>query len=75
MDETESKLSELERQGFTVVPGAIPPELLVPIREAFDATCDAIRRTKPREHWSQESNDEGKGFQCRPFLPLLLKPC
>ena len=72
MDETESKLSELELQGFAVVPGAIPPELLLPIRAAFDATVDAIRRTKPREHWSQESNDEGEGFRCRSSPPLLF---
>jgi hypothetical protein len=57
--EIERKLAELELHGFTVVPSAISPELLLPIREAFDATCDAIRRSKAREHWSQESNDRG----------------
>eukprot|EP01043_Picozoa_sp_COSAG02_P084824 COSAG02_NODE_22588_length_747_cov_1.049383_1_plen_202_part_10 len=76
----EHKLAELELYGFTVVPSAISPELLLPIREAFNATCDAIRRSKPREHWSQESNDDGvvdffRAYEISPaFEPLMDLP-
>jgi hypothetical protein len=76
----ERHLEELEQQGFTAVPAAIPPHLLLPMREAFDATCDAIRRTKPPEHWSQETNDEGavdffRAYEISPaFEPLMDLP-
>ena len=53
----EAHLEQLERLGFTVVPSAIPAEQLLPLRAAFESVCDAIRGTKPPEHWSLEVRD------------------
>lgn len=77
MDDLEVHLADLEEQGFTVVPSAIPLEILLPIREAFDATCDAICRLKQRKHWSQESNDDGvvdffRAYEIAPAFEYLM---
>ena len=50
--ELESHLQRLETDGFTIVPAAIPPALLRPMRDAFERVCDAVRATKPPEHWA-----------------------
>jgi hypothetical protein len=57
--ELESHLQRLETDGFTIVPAAIPPALLEPMRNAFERVCDAVRATKPPEHWANELDDAG----------------
>ena len=49
--EMEAHLRQLETQGYTVVPAAIPAAQLLQIRAAHDSVCDAIRATKPQENW------------------------
>ena len=51
----EAHLEQLETQGYTVVPAAIPAEQLRPIQAAFDRVCKAVRATKPPEYWSVEA--------------------
>ncbi len=47
----EGHLRQLETQGYTVVPAAIPSEQLARIRDAYDRVCEAIRATKPKDAW------------------------
>ena len=53
----EAHLQQLETQGFTVVPAAIPAAQLRQIRQAYDGVLDAIRTTKPEAAWCLEAGN------------------
>lgn len=77
-EEMEVHLRRLETQGFTVVPGAIPPHQLRPIRAAFDGVCATIRASKKPEHWSIEAgNIDGavdffRAYELSPAFECLM---
>ena len=73
----EAHLQGLERDGFTIVPAAIPSHLLAPMRLAFERICAAVRQTRAPEFWSNETNDAGvvdffRAYELDPsFEPLM----
>ena len=73
----EAHLRSLEQHGYTVVPAAIPAHLLTPMQQAFERICAAVRQTRPREFWSNETNDADavdffRAYELDPsFEPLM----
>lgn len=53
----EAHLMELESMGFTIVHGAIPPDLLRRLKVCHAQACARIREAKPEADWSWESDN------------------
>ena len=57
----EAHLRELQAVGHTLVPDAIPPQLLGRLQSAFQRRVEATQQREPRGRWLQHSDPGGRG--------------